>query len=158
MKTLELKNKDLASIYQMLDHLGIEGYKNKRGKGKLQRNIKAKHEEYLEDLNAIQEEHFVKDDEGNFKQEINDNGQKVFVWLEKWKDDTEQKKKANDATNELLDEIAVIDLVEHESKIKTFFEAVQEDEFTTKDSFKDEPFDILMDALEATFENKGEDK
>jgi DNA-binding PadR family transcriptional regulator len=156
MKTIELKNKDLANIYQMLDKLEVEKYKNKRGKGKLQRNIKAKHEEYAEDLRVIQDEHFKKDDEGNYKQEPNAQGVQVFVWLDKWKDNPEQKKKANEATNELADEVAVIDIVENETKIKAFFDAVKEDEFTTKDGFKDEPFDILMDALEATFEKENE--
>lgn len=154
MKTIELKNQDLANIYQMLDNLEIEGYKNKRGKGKLLRNVKAKHEEYAEDLRDIQEEHFQKDDEGKFKQERNEQGQLVFMWLDKWKDNPEQKKKANEATQELAEELAVIDIVENETKIKAFFEAVQEDKFTTKDGFKDEPFDILMDALEETFEDK----
>lgn len=154
MKTINLNNKDLANIYQMLENLGIEGYKNKRGKGKLQRNIKAKFEEYQEDLKVIQDEHFAKDDEGNYQQERNGQGQQVFVWLDDISN--EQKKEANEATKELADEVATIDIVEHETKIKTFFEAVQEDEFTTKDGFKDEPFDILMDALEETFEKENE--
>lgn len=158
MKTIKLQNKDLPSIYQMLENLGIEGYKNKRGKGKLQRNIKSKHEEYAEDLKVIQDEHFAKDEDGNLKQERNAQGQQVFVWLDKWKDNAEQKKKANEATQELADEVAIIDIVENETKIKTFFEAVKEDEFTANEGFKDEPFDILMDALEETFEENKEEK
>lgn len=158
MKTIKLQNKDLANVYQLLENLGVDGYKNKRGKGKLQRNVKAKYEEYIEDLKVIQEEHFQKDDDGNFKQERNAQGQMVFVWRDEWVDDVEQKKKANEATQELADELAVIDIVESETKIKTFFEAVCEDEFTTKEGFKDEPFDILMDALEKTFENEKENE
>lgn len=158
MKTINLQNKDLANIYQLLENLGVDGYKNKRGKGKLQRNIKAKYEEYMEDLKVIQEEHFQKNDDGGFKQEPNEHGQMVFVWLDEYVDDIEQKKKANEATQELADEVAVIDIVENETKIKTFFDAVCEDEFTAKEGFKDEPFDILMDALEETFENNKEEE
>lgn len=153
-KTLKLKNRDLTSIYDMLDKLGVEGYKEKRGKGKLMRNIKTKFEEYTTDLKDIQKDYFVEDDEGNLKQEMNDHGQKVFIWQDKHKNDKAAKEQANIATKELQDEEAVISLVENETKIKSFLESVQEDKFTTNEGFKDEPFEILMDALEETYKEE----
>lgn len=158
MNTIKFTNFDLANIYQMLENMDVSGYKNKRGKGKLQRNIKAKYEEYMEDLKTIQDEHFEKDEDGEFKKVLNAQGQQTFVWLDEVEDNPEKKKLANEATKELADEMAIISVVENETKIKAFYNAIIEDEFETKEGFKDEPFDIMMDALEETFENNKEDE
>lgn len=157
MKTIKLKNKEVVPVYQALENIIVQGRKPRRGKGKLQKVLKEKNEEYLEDLNEIRSDYFKKKEDSTFAE---NNG--TLVWLDKYKNDQEVKKKANDQTKELNEEVIGIDLVEHESKIKSFFDALEKDEFTGKDSLRDEDFETLMELLEDAFEvnedKKEEDK
>lgn len=152
MKTIKLQNKEVVPVYQALENIIVQGRKTKRGKGKLQKVLKAKNEEYLEDLNEIRSDYFKKKEDGTFAE---NNGN--LVWLGEYRDDQEAKKKANDQTKELNEEMIGIDLVEHESKIKSFFDALEKDEFTAKDELRDEDFETLMELLEDAFE-ANEDK
>lgn len=149
MKTLTIKNKHIAPIYNVLDTITVEGFKVKRGKGKLQNNLKAKLQEYQEDLTQINEKYFQKDEKGEFKREGNN-----LVWLDDYRDDHLKQKEANDAVKELLEEEAIINLVEHETKIKSFYEALEQDKFTTSEAMKDDDFEIMVEMLEEAFENK----
>jgi len=154
MKTIKLRNKDVVPVYTTLDKITVEGHKQRRGKGRLQKALKEKDKEYIEDLNAIRDNYFQKTEDGNYKQ---DNQGKV-VWKDEFKDDKEAQKTANDAIQDLLDEDIGIDLVEHESKIKAFYNAVINDEFKADDGLKDEDFDTLIDALEKVYDNNEEEK
>ncbi len=152
MKTIKLQNKEVVPVYQALENIIVQGRKPKRGKGKLQKVLKAKNEEYLEDLNEIRSDYFKKKEDGAFAE----NNSKL-VWLDEYRDDQEAQKKANDQTKELNEEMIGIDLVEHESKIKSFFDSLEKDEFTAKDELRDEDFETLMELLEDAFE-ANEDK
>ncbi|MCM3511635.1 DUF1617 family protein [Carnobacterium inhibens] len=152
MKTIKLQNKEVVPVYQALENIIVQGRKPKRGKGKLQKVLKAKNEEYLEDLNEIRSDYFKKKEDGTFAE----NNSKL-VWLDEYRDDQEAQKKANDQTKELNEEMIGIDLVEHESKIKSFFDSLEKDEFTAKDELRDEDFETLMELLEDAFE-ANEDK
>lgn len=152
MKTIKLKNSEVVPVYQALENIIVQGRKPRRGKGKLQKVLKKKNEEYSEDLNDIRSDFFKKNEDGTFAE---NNGN--LVWLDKFQDDQEAKKKANDQTKELNEELIGIDLVEHESKIKSFFDALEKDEFTGKESLRDEDFETLMELLEEAFE-ANEDK
>ncbi|EDP68570.1 hypothetical protein CAT7_04869 [Carnobacterium sp. AT7] len=153
MKTIKLKNSEVVPVYQALENIIVQGRKPRRGKGKLQKVLKKKNEEYSEDLNDIRSDFFKKNEDGTFAE---NNGN--LVWLDKYKDDQEAKKKANDQTKELNEELIGIDLVEHESKIKSFFDALEKDEFTGKESLRDEDFETLMELLEESFEANEEKK
>lgn len=152
MKTINLKNSEVVPVYQALENIVVQGRKPRRGKGKLQKVLKAKNEEYMEDLNDIRSDYFKKKEDGTFTE---NNG--TLVWLDEYKDDQAVKNKANEQTKELNEEVIGIDLVEHESKIKSFFDALEKDEFTGKESLRDEDFETLMELLEEAFE-ANEDK
>lgn len=147
MKIIKLKNNEVIPVYQALENIVVEGKKPRRGKGKLQKALKLKNEEYLEDLNDIRSDYFKKSEDGAFLE----SGGKL-VWLDKYQNDQEAKNKANDQTKELNEEEIGIDLVEHESKIKSFFDALEKDEFTGKENLRDEDFETLMELLEDAFE------
>lgn len=148
MKTIKLKNSEVVPVYQALENIIVQGRKPRRGKGKLQKVLKKKNEEYSEDLNDIRSDFFKKNEDGTFAE---NNGN--LIWLDKYQDDQEAKKKANEQTKELNEEVIGIDLVEHESKIKSFFDALEKDEFTGKESLRDEDFETLMELLEDAFED-----
>lgn len=147
MKTIKLKNKEVVPVYQALENIIVQGRKPRRGKGKLQKVLKKKNEEYSEDLSDIRSDFFKKNEDGTFAE---NNGN--LVWLDEYQDDPEAKKRANYQTKELNEEVIGIDLVEHESKIKSFFDALEKDEFTGKESLRDEDFETLMELLEDAFE------
>lgn len=152
MKTIKLKNKEVVPVYQALENIIVQGRKARRGKGKLQKVLKKKNEEYSEDLNDIRSDFFKKNEDGTFAE---DNGN--LVWLDEYQDNPTAKNRANDQTKELNEELIGIDLVEHESKIKSFFDTLEKDEFTGKESLRDEDFETLMELLEEVFE-ANEDK
>lgn len=152
MKTIQLKNSEIVPVYQALENITVQGRQARRGKGKLQKTLSAKNKEFLEDLDEIRSDYFKKKDDGTFAE---DNGK--LIWMDKYKDDSEAQKKANEQTKELNDEIIGIDLVEHESKIKSFFDALEKDEFTGKEGLRDEDFETLMEILENAFEAKKEE-
>ncbi|WP_413527361.1 DUF1617 family protein [Marinilactibacillus psychrotolerans] len=154
MKNINLKNKDIVLFYNVLDNLIVEGYKPKRGKGRLQKSLKEKEIEYVDDLNNIRNDYFEKTEDGKYKQDQKGN----IVWLDKYKNDKDAKEKANEQIKELLDDDVVIPLVEHESKIRSFYDAILKDEFTSKNELRDEDFETLIEALEEVFENNKEDK
>ena len=149
MKTLTIKNKYIVPVYNVLDALSIEGFKVKRGKGKLQNNLKSKLKEYQEDLDQINERYFQKDETGEFKREGGN-----LVWLDDYQTDYAKQKEADEAIKELMDEEAVINLVEYETKIKSFYEALVEDKFTANPEMKDDDFEIMVDMLEQAFEKE----
>lgn len=149
MKTIQLKNSEIVPVYQALENITVQGRQSRRGKGKLQKTLTAKNKEFLEDLDEIRSDYFKKKDDGTFAE---DNGK--LIWMDKYKDDSEAQKKANEQTKELNDEIIGIDLVEHESKIKSFFDALEKDEFIGKEELRDEDFETLMEILEDEFTDK----
>lgn len=151
MKTIQLKNSEIVPVYNALENIIVEG-KTRRGKGRLQKTLTAKSKELVDDVTDIRSEYFKKKDDGDF---VEIDGK--LVWLDKYKDDPEAKKKANDQTKELNEEIIGIDLVEHETKIKSLFTALDTDDFTTKEGFRDEDFETLMEILENAFEDKKEE-
>lgn len=148
MKTIKLQNKEVVPVYQALENIIVQGRKPRRGKGKLQKVLKAKNEEYLEDLNEIRSDYFKKNEDSTFAE---NNGN--LLWLDKYKNDQAAKNKANEQTKELNEEVIGIDLVEHESKIKSFFDALEKDDFNGKESLRDEDFETLMELLEDAFED-----
>ncbi|SDQ18629.1 DUF1617 family protein [Carnobacterium viridans] len=149
MKTIKLKNSEIVPVYNALENITVQGRQARRGKGKLQKTLSAKNKEFLEDLDDIRSDYFKKKDDGTFAE---NNGK--LIWLDKYKDDPEAQKKANEQTKELNKEVIGIDLVEHESKIKSFFDALEKDEFTGKEALRDEDFETLMELLEEAFEAK----
>lgn len=153
MKTIKLKNKEVVPVHQALENIVVEGRKPRRGKGKLQKQLSQKNTEYLEDLEEIRSDFFKKKEDGTF--EVKGDS---FVWLDECEKDPHLKKKANDQIKELNEEEIGIDLVEHESKIKSFFDALEKDEFTGKEGLRDEDFETLMEILEEAFENKKEEE
>lgn len=153
MKIIKIKNSEVVPVYQALENIVVQGRKARRGKGKLQKVLKKKNEEYSVDLNDIRSDFFKKNEDGTFAE---NNGN--LVWLDKYQDDQEAKKKANDQTKELNEEVIGIDLVEHESKIKSFFDALEKDEFTGKESLRDEDFETLMELLEDAYEANENEK
>jgi len=147
MKTIKLKNNEVIPVYQALENITVQGHQARRGKGKLQKTLSAKNKEFTEDLDDIRSDYFKKKDSGDF---VEKNGK--LIWLDEYEDDSEAQKKASDQTKELNEEVIGIDLGEHESKIKSFFDALEKDEFTGKEALRDEDFETLMEILEDAFE------
>lgn len=152
MKTIQLKNSEVVPVYNALENIVVEGRKPRRGKGRLQKVLTEKNKEYVVDLTDIRSDYFKKKEDGDFAE---NNGN--LVWLDKYKNDQETKNKANDQIEELNKEVIGIDLVEHESKIKSFFDALEKDEFSGKEGLRDEDFETLMEILENAFEDKKEE-
>lgn len=150
MKHIKIQNKFLSDVFKALDDITVNKYKPKRGKGKLQNALTDKFKQFSKDLEAIRSDHFEKDKSGEGYKKDN-NGKVVF--LGKYKDDKEVQQKVEAEINTLLDEEAVIDLVEHESQIKSFFKCMEDDDFTPSPDMQDMHFELLVEALEEAFKN-----
>lgn len=149
---LKIKNNQINLVKQALEAIVVENFKIKKGKGKLQNALKNRIDELGKDLNDINEVYFEKDGEGEFIREGNN-----LVWKEEFKDDMVAKKSASDQLKDLLNEEIQINLIEYNTNIKAFFEALQKDKFTAEQHLKDDDFVLLVEMLEDCFEDINED-
>lgn len=145
MKTLKIEVGQIPSLINLLNVLEFTKSKPKRGKAKLMRNLVDKYNEFREDLEAIQKDYYQVNEKGELKK--NDAGK--FVPKE-----GVDENEFDDEVQELLDEEVIVDLVEHETKIRSFYEALDNDEFSEQGKSDDYAFDILMDKFEVLFEEE----
>lgn len=145
MKTLEIKNSQLVNIINLIGNFEFKKSKAKRGKAKLVKSLSEKYEEFQNDLNDIQKEYYETTEDGEVHKD--EEGQ---VSLKEGAD----TEKLNEEVQELLDEKVVVNLVEHETKIKALYEALDNDEFSEKGETNDFAFDLLMDKLEEIFKEE----
>ncbi|WP_208560633.1 DUF1617 family protein [Marinilactibacillus kalidii] len=151
MKTLTFQNNQIQSIFNTLDATIIEQGKARRGKGKLQKSLIEADKEYQDNLKEIREEYFEVDEQGSIVKDEKGG------WLAK---EGKNEKEGTDKIQELLDEELKLDVLTYDTKLKAFYDKLNEDEFTTEKGkqFSDIAFDTLMDQLEEVFENNNEEE
>lgn len=147
MKQFKCENQQLAGFLEVLDKTVVEKGKVKRGKAKLFKALLKKQHEFEDDALCIHADYFeVERDRVVF----DDKGRPITLDGVGGKELAEH----SELILELDKEEAVIDLVEHETKIKAFFNALECDEFESAEGFNDIAFDTLYDKLENLY--KGE--
>lgn len=145
-KTLTFKNEELAAIGNFLGTLSLKN-KASRGRTKLIKLISAKNDEYIEERKDALEP-FIKKDEAGNNVEGDTPGSVVLI--------EEKTGEATAAINEIDEESAVIEFTEYNEKMKALYDAIVDypTEFSNQDAAA---YDLLMDQLEAAFENETEE-
>lgn len=145
-KTLTFKNEELSAIGNFLGTLSLKN-KASRGRTKLIKLISAKNDEYIEERKETLEP-FIKKDEAGNSVEGDTPGSVVLI--------EEKQNEANMAIKEIDEESSVIEFTEYNEKMKALYDAIVDypTEFSNQDAAA---YDLLMDQLEAVFENKMEE-
>lgn len=137
MRTFNCENGELVVLLNVLEGIIVKKGRVKRGKAKLYKALANKFSEYQEDFKSIQDEYLdmdkaIENEKIPFKKGVDKDDFDCLI-------------------NELHKDEVVINLVEHESKIKCFFEALEADEFDSAETLNDIHFDTLYDKLEQVF-------
>lgn len=145
-KTLTFKNSELSVVGNFLGTLSLKN-KASRGRTKLIKLISAKNDEYNEERKDALEPFIMKDEQGN---EVEGDKPGLVRIIE------EKQDEAAAAINDIDDESAVIEFTEYSEKMKALYDAIADypTEFSDTDAAI---YDLLMDQLEAVFENEMEE-
>ncbi|MSD82905.1 DUF1617 family protein [Lactobacillus curvatus] len=144
-KTLTFKNEELAAIGNFLGTLSLKN-KASRGRTKLIKLISAKNDEYVEERKETLEPYIKKDEAGK---DVEGSTPGSVVLIE------EKQDEATAAIREIDEESAVIEFTEYSEKMKALYDAIVDypSELSNQDAMA---YDLLMDQLEAVFENEKE--
>lgn len=145
-KTLTFKNSELAAIGNFLGTLSLKN-KASRGRTKLIKLISAKNDEYNEERKDALEP-FIKKDEAGNSVEGDTPGSVVLI--------EEKQDEATAAIKEIDEESAVIEFTEYSEKMKALYESISDYSGELSD-IDATIYDLLMDQLEAVFENEMEE-
>lgn len=141
---LTLKNKDLNTLYSVLDKIKVTNMRANRGRAKLLAKVADKIKEYAKDEGDIIDLYALKDKDGKF---VIDEHKNIKI------EDPTKIDELNDLLNELADEEIVIKGHEYSKRFIDFLEylAESEDEFTSEEI-------VLIDNILEQFEEskKGE--
>lgn len=146
MKTLELKNGELAPMINFLGELQLKN-KYSLARTKLVKLLNAKLEEYIADEKELRKPFFVKDESGQLKV---DEDQKYIYTKETT---TEDKQELVKALNDLNEEKCIIEFTEYSKKLKDLYEALLEYDlpFSGKQAVA---YDELVEQLENNYRNE----
>lgn len=141
---LTLKNKDLNTLYSVLDKIKVTNMRANRGRAKLLAKVADKIKEYAKDEGDIIDLYALKDKDSKF---VIDEHKNIKI------EDPTKIDELNDLLNELADEEIVIKGHEYSKRFIDFLEylAESEDEFTSEEI-------VLIDNILEQFEEskKGE--
>ncbi|CRR44214.1 DUF1617 family protein [Streptococcus equi] len=141
---LTVQNKDLNTLYSVLDKIKVTNMRANRGRAKLLAKVEAKLSEYAKDEVDIIDQYVAKNDDGKWI--VDDKGNPKI-------DDTSKLAELNELLDELANEPIVIKGHEYSKRFIDFLEylAEAEDEFTSEEI-------VLVDNILEQFEEskKGE--
>ncbi|CRS77381.1 phage protein [Streptococcus equi subsp. equi] len=141
---LTVQNKDLNTLYSVLDKIKVTNMRANRGRAKLLAKVEAKLSEYAKDEVDIIDQYVAKNDDGKWI--VDDKGNPKI-------DDTSKLAELNERLDELANEPIVIKGHEYSKRFIDFLEylAEAEDEFTSEEI-------VLVDNILEQFEEskKGE--
>lgn len=141
---LTVQNKDLNTLYSVLDKIKVTNMRANRGRAKLLAKVEAKLSEYAKDEVDIIDQYVAKNDDGKWI--VDDKGNPKI-------DDTSKLAELNELLDELANEPIVIKGHEYSKRFIDFWEylAEAEDEFTSEEI-------VLVDNILEQFEEskKGE--
>ncbi|MCD3495871.1 DUF1617 family protein [Streptococcus equi] len=120
---LTVQNKDLNTLYSVLDKIKVTNMRANRGRAKLLAKVEAKLSEYAKDEVDIIDQYVAKNDDGKWI--VDDKGNPKI-------DDTSKLAELNELLDELANEPIVIKGHEYSKRFIDFLEylAEAEDEFT----------------------------
>lgn len=123
---LIVQNKDLNTLYSVLDKIKVTNMRVNRGRAKLLAKVEAKLNEYAKDKVDIIDQYVAKNDDGKWI--VDDKGNPKI-------DDTSKLAELNDFLDELANESIVIKGGEYSKRFIDFLEylAESEDEFTSEE-------------------------
>lgn len=123
---LIVQNKDLNTLYSVLDKIKVTNMRANRGRAKLLAKVEAKLSEYAKDKIDIIDQYVSKNDDGKWI--VDDKGNPKI-------DDTSKLAELNDFLDELANESIVIKGGEYSKRFIDFLEylAESEDEFTSEE-------------------------
>ncbi|VHM17472.1 phage protein [Streptococcus pyogenes] len=140
---LTIKNKDLNTLYSVLDKIKVTNMRANRGRAKLLAKVVDKFKEYAKDEGDLIDLYAQKDKDGKF---VIDEHKNIKLA------DPAKLDELNDLLNELADEEIVIKGGEYSKRFIDFLEylAESEDEFTAQEI-------IIVDSILEQYEgSKGE--
>ncbi|HEP1472299.1 TPA: DUF1617 family protein [Streptococcus pyogenes] len=140
---LTIKNKDLNTLYRVLDKIKVTNMRANRGRAKLLAKVVDKFKEYAKDEGDIIDQYVAKNDDGKWI--TDDKGNSKI-------EDTSKLAELNDFLDELASEPIVIKGGEYSKRFIDFLEylAESEDEFTAQEI-------IIVDSILEQYEgSKGE--
>ncbi|HHJ7176028.1 TPA: DUF1617 family protein [Streptococcus pyogenes] len=141
---LTIKNKDLNTLYSVLDKIKVTNMRANRGRAKLLAKVEGKLSEYAKDETDILDKYAEKTEDNKYKLDKNKN-----IKLK----DPQKLDELNNLLNELADEEIVIKRGEYSKRFIDFLNFLEEceDEFTSSEI-------ILIDNILEQFEEskKGE--
>lgn len=141
---LTVKNKELNTLYSVLDKIKVTNMRANRGRAKLLAKVEAKLSEYAKDETDILDKYADKTEDNKYKLDKNKN-----IKLK----DPQKLDELNDLLDELADEEVVIKGGEYSKRFIDFLNFLEEceDEFTSSEI-------ILIDNILEQFEEskKGE--
>ncbi|HEL1020905.1 TPA: DUF1617 family protein [Streptococcus equi subsp. equi] len=141
---LTVQNKDLNTLYSVLDKIKVTNMRANRGRAKLLAKVEAKLSEYAKDEVDIIDQYVAQNDDGKWI--VDDKGNPKI-------DDTSKLAELNELLDELANEPIVIKGHEYSKRFIDFLEylAEAEDEFTSEEI-------VLVDNILEQFEEskKGE--
>ncbi|ASB97341.1 DUF1617 family protein [Streptococcus equi] len=123
---LTVQNKDLNTLYSVLDKIKVTNMRANRGRAKLLAKVEAKLSEYAKDEVDIIDQYVAKNDDGKWI--VDDKGNPKI-------DDTSKLAELNELLDELANEPIVIKGHEYSKRFIDFLEylAESEDEFTSEE-------------------------
>ena len=140
---LTLKNKDLNTLYSVLDKIKVTNMRANRGRAKLLAKVADKIKEYAKDEGDIIDLYALKDKDGKF---VIDEHKNIKI------EDPTKIDELNDLLNELADEEIVIKGYEYSKRFIDFLEYLGESE----DEFTSDEIVLIDNILEQFEESKGE--
>ncbi|HGK7742065.1 TPA: DUF1617 family protein [Streptococcus pyogenes] len=140
---LTIKNKELNTLYSVLDKIKITNMRVNRGRAKLLAKVEGKLSEYAKDEVDIIDQYVAKDDAGKW---ITDDKGNPKI------EDTSKLAELNDFLDELASEPVVIKGGEYSKRFIDFLEYLAE----SGDEFTSEEIVLIDNILEQFEESKGE--
>ncbi|VHG99807.1 phage protein [Streptococcus pyogenes] len=141
---LTIKNKDLNTLYSVLDKIKVTNMRANRGRAKLLAKVEGKLSEYAKDETDILDKYAEKTEDNKYKLDKNKN-----IKLK----DPQKLDELNNLLNELADEEIVIKGGEYSKRFIDFLNFLEEceDEFTSSEI-------ILIDNILEQFEESKKGK
>ncbi|HER5596296.1 TPA: DUF1617 family protein [Streptococcus pyogenes] len=140
---LTVQNKDLNTLYSVLDKIKVTNMRVNRGRAKLLAKVEAKLREYAKDEVDIIDQYAAKNDKGKWL--VDDKGNAKLA-------DVTKVTELNDFLDELASEPIIIKGGEYSKRFIDFLEYLAESE----DEFTSEEIVLIDNVLEQFEESKGE--
>lgn len=141
---LRLKNKDILTLFNVVDRLKVTKMKANRGRAKLITRLREKFKDYHEDEKSIIDEYVEIGNDGLYLRD--DEGQYILK-------DQQKLSELNELLQELADEEVIIKAGEYSKRYMDFLDYLSESE----EEFSSDEIVLIDSLLEQYESSKGED-